>query len=63
MQLPEGKTFTVKALENSPENVYVQSVRWNGKPYTKSYLLYKDIMGGGTLEVHHGSEPLEVWNS
>ena len=57
VQLPEGKTFTVKALDNSPENVYVQSVRWNGKPYTKSYLLYKDIMGGGTLEFTMGPNP------
>ena len=57
VQLPEGKTFTVKALDNSPENVYVQSVRWNGKPYTKSYLYYKDIMGGGTLEFTMGPNP------
>ena len=57
VQLPEGKTFTVKAINNSPENVYVQSVRWNGKPYTKSYLLYKDIMGGGVLEFTMDSKP------
>ena len=57
VQLPEGKTFTVKAVNNSPENVYVQSVRWNGKPYTKSYILYKDIMGGGVLEFTMGPKP------
>ena len=57
VSLPEGKTFTVKAINNSPENVYVQSVRWNGKPYTKSYLLYKDIMGGGVLEFTMDSKP------
>ena len=50
VQLPKGKTLTIRAIGNTPENVYVQSVRWNGKPYTKSYILYKDIMGGGELE-------------
>ena len=63
VQLPEGMTFTVKALDNSPENVYVQSVRWNGKPYTKSYLYYKDIGKAAFLSSPAGSEPLEVWNS
>lgn len=55
--LPEGKTFTVKAINNSKDNVYVQSVRLNGKPYTKSYIMYSDIMNGGELEFTMGSQP------
>ena len=57
VQLPKGKTLTIRAIGNTPENVYVQSVRWNGKPYTKSYILYKDIMGGGELEFTMGPKP------
>ena len=29
----------------------------NGKPYTKSYIMYNDIMKGGTLELQMGSQP------
>ncbi len=57
VQLPKGKTLTIRAIGNTPENVYVQSVRWNGKPYTKAYILYKDIMGGGELEFTMGPKP------
>ena len=52
-----GKTFTVKAPGNSKENIYVQSARLNGKPYTKSYINYKDIVAGGTLELVMGPNP------
>ena len=57
VQLPKGKTLTIRTIGNTLENVYVQSVRWNGKPYTKSYILYKDIMGGGELEFTMGPKP------
>lgn len=57
INLPEGKSFTIKAHNNSKNNVYVQSVTLNGKPYTKSYIMYADLMKGGTLEFTMGSEP------
>ena len=52
-----GKTFSIICKDNSKENIYVQSVKWNGKPYTKSYIMYHDIMKGGTLELQMGSQP------
>lgn len=52
-----GKQFIVRALNNSKENVYVQSVRLNGKPWKKSYIMYKDIMQGGILEFTMGPQP------
>ncbi len=53
----DGKTFTVKAVNNSDENIYVQSVMLNGKRYDKSYIDYRDIIAGGTLELTMGSKP------
>jgi putative alpha-1,2-mannosidase len=50
IQLPGGKTFTVLAPRKSPEEIYVQSVKLNGKPYNKSYIQHNDIIRGGTLE-------------
>jgi len=57
MRVRGGKTFTVKAVNNSADNIYVQSARLNGKPYTKSYIMFNDIMAGGTLELTMGPTP------
>lgn len=45
-----GRTFTVIATNNSDKNIYVKSVRLNGKPYKKPFIMYEDIMKGGVLE-------------
>ena len=58
----DGKTFTIRAKNNSKENIYVQSAKLNGKPYPKSYLLYQDIVKGGMLELEMASEP-SAWGT
>ena len=57
-----GNTFTVRTLDNSAENIYVQSARLNGKPYTKSYIMFQDIVRGGTLELQMGPQP-SAWGT
>ena len=57
-----GKTFTVKAVNNSDENMYVQSAKLNGKRYDKSYIDYRDIIAGGILELTMGPKPSK-WGS
>ncbi|MGO4288289.1 GH92 family glycosyl hydrolase [Chitinophaga sp. RAB17] len=52
-----GKPFIVEAINNSPENIYVQSITLNGKAYTKTYLLHTDILKGGTLRIVMGKTP------
>ena len=56
----ENRYFTVKAVNNSAENRYIQSVTLNGKAYLKGYLEHSDIMAGGELVFNMGSEP-KVW--
>ena len=53
----QGETFTVRAVNNSDENIYVQSARLNGKRYDKSYIDYRDIIRGGVLELTMGPKP------
>ena len=53
----KGKTFSIICRDNSKENMYIQHIKLNGKPYTKSYIMYNDIMKGGTLEIQMGSQP------
>lgn len=52
-----GADFTIKALNNSDENIYIQSVTLNGKPYTKSWISHSDIMDGGELVFNMGPDP------
>ena len=53
----DGKTFTVKAINNSDQNIYIQSATLNGKRYDKSYIDYRDIIAGGTLTLQMGPQP------
>ena len=57
MNVGKGKTFRIIAHNNSKENMYIQSVKLNGMPYTRSYIDFKDIVRGGKLEFMMGSKP------
>ncbi|MFI3262354.1 MAG: GH92 family glycosyl hydrolase [Rikenellaceae bacterium] len=50
INLPNSKTFVVEAENNSPENMYVQSVTLNGQPLEGLTIKHSDIMAGGTLK-------------
>ncbi len=59
---PEGgKPFTIKAIGNSPENIYIQSATLNGKPYEKSYIMFDDIASGGELIFQMGDTPSDTF--
>lgn len=63
IQLPDKKAFTILAQNNTPENMYIQSVKLNGQPYEKSYIGYNDIMKGGTLEFTMGAQPNKTFGA
>ena len=52
-----GKTFVIKANNNSSENKYIQSVRLNGKPLKEPRIRFESITNGGELVFEMGSEP------
>ncbi|MBR5519784.1 MAG: GH92 family glycosyl hydrolase, partial [Clostridia bacterium] len=57
LRLPEGKTFSVIANNNSKENIYVQSATLNGKPHTRTWIGHDEIMAGGELVYEMGATP------
>lgn len=63
IQLADGKTFTIKADKPSAKNVYIQSAKLNGKPYSKTYITHSDISKGGTLEFVMGPKPNKNWGN
>jgi len=54
---PADKEFKILARNNSPVNRYIQSIRLNGKPYSKSYISFENIKAGGTIEFEMGAKP------
>lgn len=58
-----GKRFVVRAKRNSPRNVYIQSARLNGAPWTKTYLDHAAIAAGGEIEFVMGPRPNTAWGS
>ena len=63
MHFENGKTFTVKTVNNGPGNIYISSAKLNGANYTKSYLRYENIAKGGEIEFTMSATPNENWGS
>ena len=57
LNLPNGKHFIVESENNNKQNIYIQSVELNGKPYEKGYIRDEDIMQGGKLKFFMGNRP------
>src|SRR6185312_2472346 len=51
-----GKKLFINAPNNSADNVFVQSVTYNGKAYTKNYFNHFDFQNGGTINEQMGSK-------
>ncbi len=39
------------------KNIYIKSAMLDGRPYSRSYIRFKDIVRGGTLEFTMGASP------
>jgi hypothetical protein len=57
ISLENGKKFTITNTAVSPNNIYVQGMNLNKKPYNKLYLDYEDISKGGDFEYFAGRLP------
>jgi predicted alpha-1,2-mannosidase len=56
-----GARFTIVAENNSAENVYIQSVRLNGKELTRSWLTHAEIAAEGELHFRMSNKPNKEW--
>ena len=63
MHLSNGGTFIMTAANLSAENIYVQSVRVNGREWNSPFLPYEVVRSGGTLEFTMGPRPNKEWAS
>lgn len=60
LSMANGKSFKLIAKNNSRENKYIQSIKLNGKTYTKSYITHSQLLEGGELQLVMGKEPKDT---
>ncbi|MGM9797720.1 MAG: glycoside hydrolase domain-containing protein, partial [Parabacteroides sp.] len=56
-----GKRFKIIAHNNSPENIYIQSITLNGKPLNRLWISHEEITRGGVLEFEMGDQPVDSY--
>jgi predicted alpha-1,2-mannosidase len=57
MHFENGKELVINAPENSDKNIYIESMTFNGKEYTKNYLEHFELLNGGVLDIKMGDKP------
>ncbi len=61
IQLGKNKVFTIKAINNSNENKYIQSATLNGETFNRTWISQQEITQGGELVFQMGPEPNKNW--
>ena len=57
LHLENGKTFTIICKNQGLKNVYIQSVKRNGQPFSSTQITYQMIADGDTFEFEMGPKP------
>lgn len=57
LHFENGKSLVINAPDNSDKNMYIQSMTFNGKRYTKNYLEHFELLKGGVLDIQMGDKP------
>jgi len=59
VNLENGNTFSVEAIDQSDKNVYVKKVLLNGQPLNRLYITHDEIMKGGKLTFYMSAKPVQ----
>ncbi len=57
IHMDNGKDLVINAPNTSRENIYIQSMKFNGEDYNKAYFKHADLAKGGVIDIVMGSEP------
>lgn len=57
LELENGNEVVITAPKNSAENIYIDKMTVNGKPYTKNWLSHKELMKGATIHFEMTDTP------
>jgi len=53
----DGSKLTIEAKNAGPDNFYIQSVRWNGEAWPRSWISHAELVKGGKLVFTMGPKP------
>jgi putative alpha-1,2-mannosidase len=59
VNLQNGNSFSVEAVDQSDKNVYVKKVLLNGQPLNRLYITHDEIMKGGKLVFYMSDKPVK----
>jgi len=62
INLPNKKSFVVKAQNLTIQNIYIKKVLLNGKEYDKGYITHQQLLEGGILEFQMLDKPGMVFS-
>ena len=57
LHLENGNNLVIDAPDNNNDNMYIESLLFDGTNYTKNYLKHEDILKGGVIKCNMGSQP------
>ncbi len=57
LQLQNGKEVVINAPENSAENKYIKSMKYNGNNYTKNFVKHSSLLDGATIDFEMSATP------
>jgi predicted alpha-1,2-mannosidase len=57
LNLENNKQLIIRAENNSPDNKYVQELKWNNSKYTKNYINHFDLLKGAELDFEMTATP------
>ncbi len=57
LALGGGRTLVIETTGNSTDTPYIQSVTWNGQPWSRSWIGHAELAKGGTLSFAMGRTP------
>ncbi|MGJ1346696.1 GH92 family glycosyl hydrolase [Sphingobacterium siyangense] len=57
LNLENGKKVNIQAKQQGANQVYVDQLTWNGKPYSHNYIRYKDLLQGAKLDFKMSEVP------
>jgi predicted alpha-1,2-mannosidase len=63
INLGNGKSLVIEARRKSPSDKYIQSIEFNGSPYSRVWFRHLDIAEGAKIVFTMGSEPNTVFGT
>jgi len=57
VHLENGKEIVINTKNNGVDNKYINSMKMNGKTYTKNFFRHEDLLKGATIDMEMSSTP------